>query len=398
MKSAKWMFLFGALFLAFLTSCGGGSTCNGTLTYVGGGNKNGFVCNGSGAPPPPAIAPVYVYTVDSGNKIHASALTDGTTFAELTSLTLPTLAIQSYDMLVVSKKFLYVSGINGSNGEVFGYTIDSATGGLTAITGNPVLTGTQAGFSMATDPLGRFLYVGDAAGDVAAFTIDASTGVLTATSNSPFQLDPNTGLGISFSLAVDNSGKYLYVGQGPNARNGLIADVFGFTIDQNTGDLTPIVGGPFVIGVGLIDVSPTLPNIVGTSATTGDNHIYSITVGQGGLLAPIVSSNTLATPNQVVAHPGGKYVYALENGTFTGDTLEIFSMDSGGNLNLVNGSPFTSAESLRTCKIDQNGNWMFCDTSVSKVAVFGIDSGTGAVTSTIPSITAGNALLLAVTD
>ena len=398
MKPAKWMFLFGALFLAFLTSCGGGSACNGTLTYVGGGNKNGFVCNGGPGGPGPSVAPVYVYAMDGSNNIHAAALTDGSTFAELTSLSLPMLAIQSYDMIVVSKKFLYVSGISGSDGEVFGYKIDSATGGLTAITGNPVLTGTQAGFSMATDPLGRFLYVGDGSGEVAAFTIDPSTGALAATPNSPFQLDPNTGLGISFSLVVEKSGKYLYVGQGPGARAGLVADVFGFSIDQNTGDLTPIVGEPFVLGVGQLDLAPSLPYIVGTSDTSGDNRIYSITVGQTGILAPIVGSDTLATPNQVFAHPAGKYVYALENGQFAGNTLEVFAMDSGGNLNLANGSPFISSESLGTCKIDQNGDWAFCTTSISKIAVFGIDTGSGALSSTISSIAMGDGLLLAVTD
>src|SRR5882762_7393170 len=276
MQLARWAIL-PIMCLSFLIGCGGGPACNGQMTSSGGGFHS-FVCGpGGGGTGGPTIATVHVYTTDSSNTVHAAALTDGTTFAELTSLTLPTVAMQTYDMLVVSKKFLYISGISGANGEVFAYAIDSSTGALTPIAGNPVLTSTQAGFSMATDSQGRFLFVGDANGEVAAFTINATSGALTAVPNSPFLLDAATGLGVSWSLTVDNTGHFLYVGQGSGARSAGVFSVFGFNIDQTSGALSPISGEPFALGIGLIQSDSAAPYVLGTSDTIGDNHIYSVT-------------------------------------------------------------------------------------------------------------------------
>jgi 6-phosphogluconolactonase len=399
MQSIKWMILVPTAWIVFLAGCAG-TPCNGPEVFEGGANKNGFVCNGTGGGTPGGpIAPVFVYTTDNTETVHAASLTNGTTFAELTGLPLPTLPMQTLDMLVVSKKFLYIAGVSGSNGEVFGYTINSTTGGLTAIAGNPVLTGTPAAFSMTTDPQGRFLFVGDAAGQVAAFQINSTTGGLTAAPNSPFLLDPTTGLGVSLNLTVDNTGNFLYVGQGPGARASLIFDVFGFNIDQNSGALTPIIGEPFALGIGPMQANPLLPYVLATSDTTGDNQIYAVTVGSGtGTLAPIISTPTLNAPHQVFVHPSGKFVYTIEDGQSASDVVEGFSIDANGNVALLSNSPTTATDNLVSCKFDQNGNWAFCPTFGSKIAVFGVNTSSGALNSPIPSLVIGSGSAIAVTD
>jgi 6-phosphogluconolactonase (cycloisomerase 2 family) len=77
-------------------------------------------------------------------------------------------------------KFLYVANENSRDTSI--YTIDTASGALTQITGSPF-----AGMCgcMSADPTGKFLYVG-IAWDVAAYTIDPSSGAPTQINGSPF--------------------------------------------------------------------------------------------------------------------------------------------------------------------------------------------------------------------
>src|SRR6202035_1672396 len=95
-------------------------------------------------------------------------------------------------------KFLYVTAQG-----ILGYTIDSATGGLTPIAGSPFpfsLTGTPS--SLAVDPSGNFAYAVTLGNDVSGYTIDPTTGALTLIVGSPFHstaegqsvaVDPNGG-------------------------------------------------------------------------------------------------------------------------------------------------------------------------------------------------------------
>ena len=143
-----------------------------------------------------------------------------------------------------SGNFLYASNLNDSMGSISAYMIDPTTGALTQIAGSPFAT--QAGFPgpgrLAIEPGGRFLYVGlggsvNANHFVAAFSIDASTGELTPVAGSPF----SAGNG-SFSVAVDQSGKYLYTA------NSFDNTISAFTIDASTGALTSVSGSPFATG------------------------------------------------------------------------------------------------------------------------------------------------------
>jgi len=128
-------------------------------------------------------------------------------------------------------EFAYVA--NEGNNTVSGYTINPATGALTAIAGSPFAAGVVP-LSVAVDPSGKFAYVVNAdSSNVSGYTINPATGALMPIPGSPFTVGGN------FSLAgvtVDPNGKFVYVtGQG----------VFGYTIDSVTGALTAIAGSPF---------------------------------------------------------------------------------------------------------------------------------------------------------
>jgi 6-phosphogluconolactonase (cycloisomerase 2 family) len=93
------------------------------------------------------------------------------------------------------------------------------------------------------DPRGRFLYAANnAAGGetVSAFTINSATGALTSVSGSPFFVGATA---IPGSLAIHPTGKYLYA-----ASTNAPGTIYGFAIDQTTGALSAISGSPFIVG------------------------------------------------------------------------------------------------------------------------------------------------------
>jgi 6-phosphogluconolactonase (cycloisomerase 2 family) len=141
-----------------------------------------------------------------------------------------------------SGKFAYVT--DGAN-DVSVFAIDATTGALAPAMVGPYVTG-QNPEAVAVDPSGTYLFVANANGmstpgesNVAAFAIDASTGVLTPVPGSPFATDT-----LSMSIAIDPSGKFVYVANGDPPANNISA----FAIDPNTGTLTPVPGSPFAAG------------------------------------------------------------------------------------------------------------------------------------------------------
>jgi 6-phosphogluconolactonase len=140
-----------------------------------------------------------------------------------------------------ASKFLYAtisSSFMGTSTSVYAYAIDAASGALTAVPGSPFPAGENP-VSAAVDVSGRFLFVANNANtangnSVSAFSIDPNTGVLTPVSGSPFAASP-----FPLFVAVDPSGQYVYVGL--DSSPGIAA----FVINQATGGLTPMAGSPF---------------------------------------------------------------------------------------------------------------------------------------------------------
>src|SRR5580698_1864241 len=80
-------------------------------------------------------------------------------------------------------KFAYTANQGAS---LSGYSVDTSTGALTALSGFPLTLGANPEV-VAVDPQNRFLFVGDIAlSELHVFTIDNSTGVLKETADSPY--------------------------------------------------------------------------------------------------------------------------------------------------------------------------------------------------------------------
>jgi len=241
-----------------------------------------------------------------------------------------------------SQKYLYIP-FNDST--VWGYAIDGTTGALTPVTGNPASA--AGGTSIAADPAGRFLFVGDSAtGDITAFTINPADGALTVVPGSPF----STGI-LAAQLATDGQGKFLYATAGST-------QVAAMSITQSTGALAAVTGSPFSLGFPMAQIQGEKSGkfLLGISGSDAHIHVFQIDTNTGGF-GEVVGSpfSTVSVPVNLVVYPTGKFVYSL-NGA--GTPMEAYQIGTSGNLTAVTGSPFTSVM-LDEGQFDQSGLFLF---------------------------------------
>lgn len=116
------------------------------------------------------------------------------------------------------------------------YSIDSWAGGhLTSVASIPLpVTAT----SLAVDPSGHFIYVGDASGNISPFTVEISSGSLTALT--PTGLDA----GVT-AISVESSGQLLYVLCGPKTGTGGNHGTIRALKVNADGTLMPLQIGPW---------------------------------------------------------------------------------------------------------------------------------------------------------
>jgi DNA-binding beta-propeller fold protein YncE len=173
-------------------------------------------------------------------------------------------------------RFVYVASQDPHMevGVLVGYTIDATSGALTLIPGSPFAAGSSPG-TVAVHALGRFAYVASldftGVASIWVYTINADSGALTPIPGSPFAVELAT-----LEISVDPVGKFAYTA------NYLDGSISGYTINAATGALTPISGSPFAIGGTRLVVDPS-----GKFAyhPNGDNTVsgYTINASTGAL-------------------------------------------------------------------------------------------------------------------
>ena len=237
-------------------------------------------------------------------------------------------------------KFLFLAHAN-LNG-VFAFTRDPSTGALTSVPGSPFAAGASP-FHVTGHPSGNFLYASnsnDPMGSISAYMIDPTTGALTESAGSPFATQagfPGPG-----RLAIEPGGRFLYVGLGGSVNaNHLVA---AFAIDTATGALTPVAGSPFGAGNGSFSVAVDQSGKYLYTANSFDNTIsaFAIDAGTGALTS--VSGSPFATgavggfPFALALDPAGMFLYTANQGS---DNISGLSINvSTGALTLISGSPF----------------------------------------------------------
>jgi 6-phosphogluconolactonase (cycloisomerase 2 family) len=265
---------------------------------------------------------------------------------------------------LTSQKYLYIPFHNGS---VYGYAIDGTTGALTSVPRSPYAV--VGGTSITANPAGTFLFVSDAAsGDISVFSISATNGSLTAV-GSPFA----SGIAAA-QLTTDGLGKYLYATAGTGG-----AQVAAMSIGS-TGALTLVPGSPFSFPMSKVLGENSGNFLLGITGFSNDIHVFSI--DSTGAIAEASTAGspfaTAALPLNLVVHPSGTYVYALD-GFSTG--MEGYEIQASGALKGITGSPFTAVD-LDAGEFDQSGKYLFGVGEGSVTASFGpygVDTSSGAI-------------------
>ena len=235
-------------------------------------------------------------------------------------------------------KFLYIANSNG----VWGFTLNSTTGVLSAMAGSPFSDGSILRES-AIAPSGKFLYAisnNTTSNTISVFTINPLSGALMPIAGSPFQMDIN---GLAYSLVVHPSRGFVYVSF-PQCE-----EIAAWSINASTGSMTVVPGSPFPSGL-----------------TSGD------------------------APNTLLVTPSGGFLYALSGSA----TVFGYSVDTNsGALSPISGSPFTLGAATDYFAIDPSSQFAYA-AFANTIAGFDINASTGTLTPfTVPSAAAGVTLL-----
>ena len=162
--------------------------------------------------------------------------------------------------------FVFVSNVPPASSStppsILGFVINAHTGGLTPTASSPLAVPLAGSAPLAVSPSQRLLYapVSTAASTglitfgVAAYTIDSNTGALTPISGSPFTIGSTSGSRLIRNMVVDPTGRFLYVYDSSNGQ------IWVYTIDATSGALTPLPNAPFFdtrLDDGLLTVDTT---------------------------------------------------------------------------------------------------------------------------------------------
>ena len=377
-----------AMSLLMLAACGQKSNCSGITFGSSGSGSSGSGLNGAssvcgtgsggnGSGGGSGAASDLLYYLGGGTVIDVAGL-NSTAFANVVGYTPIGFANGTQlgqNFWIVNKKYLYVPSIAPTGGgQILAYAITRASGALTTLGSSPFVTSTTSADVAVSDPQGRFLFVSDeAAGTIAVFMIDSTTGNLTA-SGAPVSTgaDPN-------GMVVDGTGTHLYFPTGDF--------VFGFSIDQKSGALTPLLGSPFNIPMSELQADSTGQFLLGVSRL-GDTNVYVIPIASGtGTLGTPTTFPTVSAPSTLALSPNGKFLF-----TFAVDRnnqplpVEGYTFDvTTGTLTAMANSPFTNLPKVRSGLFDQNGAVMIGVTVTSFTPYF-INATSGEPTSPVPPL------------
>jgi 6-phosphogluconolactonase (cycloisomerase 2 family) len=239
-------------------------------------------------------------------------------------------------------RFAYVANYNCAYGEgcgsnpssVAGYRINPVNGTFGLVPGGPFPAGVGA-YQVTVDPTGKFAYVANFySNDLSAYSIDAETGALSPLSGSPFP----TGGERPVSVVVEPTGRFLYVQNfyTDSAHAEGTSNVAGFQIDPLSGALTSLPGSPFELGTGSGDPS---------------------TLGEG-------SAHTMAV--------SGHFLYAANS---LAGTVTAYRIQESGSLTPLEGSPFPARGTPSSVTVDPSGRFAYVPDGVSDaISAYRIDT------------------------
>lgn len=230
-------------------------------------------------------------------------------------------------------KFGYALGFYDGGNILKGYSRDANSGLLTELSWSPMTVGNDP-VGLAIDPLGQYLYFVNAEitsgkpTSIAGYAIDPSTGALTAINGMPISVANTT-----TAVAIEPLGNYAYVSHG----GGNTVDQY--KIDRSTGTLTLVSGSTITTDInpsGLVfSADGTHAYVSALLSKLGDvtsGTIASLNVDSAsGKLTQIGKVAAGTTPGAVTVDPSGQFVYSSENSSY----VHVHKMQADGTLKFV---------------------------------------------------------------
>src|SRR5215813_6753648 len=275
--------------------------------------------------------------------------------------------------------FAYVS--NADSSSITGYSVNSATGALSALSGSP-FGGVNGPLALALSPNSNFLVVGNLNGGIgiSVFSVNKTTGSIATVANSPF---PTGGSGFPARSLFHPTGNFYYAGLQLSPTN----EIAGFSVDPATGALRSLPNSPFpgqpAIGGGGVNALALHPSGNFLYATGSFQGITSYSVDSTGDLVQLTGSPFApagAFPNStVVVHPSGNFLYMAD---FDADGVRVFPIASDGSLGgEIAGSPFLSGTGAKDMVLDLTGKFAYViNDGDTNVTAFRVDTNTGSLT------------------
>ena len=289
---------------------------------------------------------------------------------------------------VLVAKFLYVP--NSTSSDISAYSINAATGALTAVVGSPFVAGTNPSVAVS-DPAAKYLYVAmrgstTSVPELWGYSINSTTGALTDLASSPFDYSdppPAAGLAIISFPLFHPSGAFGYVSH-TNANR-----IYGATLNSLTGDLTAVPGSPYTVTfpqTGIFNAAGSIlyvPNGPPVPGTAGYVTAYSVDA-TSGLLSQVGAATPTggSLPGMARVHPNGKFLF-VANG-LSSNVAVLEANATTGALTPVAGSPFSTGTGSFPAfvLVHPSGKFLFVinQGSTSGVAVFAVNATSGALT------------------
>jgi 6-phosphogluconolactonase (cycloisomerase 2 family) len=319
---------------------------------------------------------------NSGNVSSFGLNSDGT----LTALMPPAVAGQHPHTINVDPQGRFVYVANHDSNFLSGYTVNRTTGALTPIAAPTMATGNSPHASVFHKN-GRFLYVvnGVAAGEtqITAHSVNGD-GTLTPIGN-PIPTGAH-----SHNLGIDPSGRFVYVCSEDSNQ------IFAFTVDQNSGALTPISGSPYPGASGPLDVAvDQATKFAYVSNSGGEIQAFSIDPSTGAL-TPLSPTAVFPSGGQfahtIVFDHTGNFLYT---GNINSNNVSGFQVNhTTGALTAVQGSPFATGNQPEGVTLHPTAQFLYVsDFGDNNIARFAIDNTTGQLTPngifSDPAVTSG---------
>ena len=296
------------------------------------------------------------------------------------------------ERLTIDSTNLRLYAINGGSLTLSAYSINPATGALTLLPFSPIALGSGQWRTVAIHPSGSPVLTGavlnNVSGLLASFQITATTA--TAAAGSPFDMGGSQ----PFSTCFSHDGSYVYSG------GQTINTVAGFSVDASSGVLTALAGSPFDSGnnFAVAYATDSAGRLFLANSSSGQARVFTTANGIPSAATGNPFSTGLTAAVHGVIHPNGFYMVTDRgnNGAPPGNQVAVFQINGSGSGTTLNpvqqGLPFASGGTTTdVLALNGAGTFLFAANGDSRnVSVFPVNSSTGILS--VPAVQPGDSL------